>query len=212
MVWRKWPEITVVLWLAACSAGLWALLEYSNTAGAPSTVGDALPAELATELDQALPTLLLFAHPKCGCTQATFSELERLQARCDGQFAIRVVFFEPPDADPTWRTTSLWNRARALPHASAIVDPGGRLTAGIGATTSGTAALFHPNGELVFWGGLTASRGHEGKSTGTIALRRHITGVPCDVSRTPVFGCRLLPEEPRAQRGLRFAGVTDVND
>jgi hypothetical protein len=44
----------------------------------------------------------------------------------------------------------------------------------------------------LFAGGVTASRGHEGTSTGGDALAALLEGAPSTTASTPVFGCRLV--------------------
>jgi len=192
-------QALVVVWLGACVLGMWVLLVYSNTpgpAGEPEgawTLGEAVP------LDPARQTLVLYAHPKCPCTLATMSELERLQRRSDRAFTTRVIFYEPADAGPGWRDTHLGRRARGLPRTTVHPDPGGRLIRLAGAKTSGTAALHDPDGALRYWGGLTLARGHEGDSVGSLALLDHLEGRGEPPSRCNVFGCALLTPDPEEQ-------------
>ena len=61
------------------------------------------------------------------------SAIERLQRDVPGTFAISVVFYEPADAEGSWRETDLWARAGKLVDAKVIADPLGLLTAKAGA-------------------------------------------------------------------------------
>lgn len=126
-------------------------------------------------------------------------ELERLQASFPDRFKTRVVFFEPEDADESWRQTDLWVRARRLVDAGTTADPGGVLLGRAGATISGTVGLYGPDGEVMFWGGITPSRGHEGASLGG-AMIADVLGTMSGVSAAsgpsgpmtaPVYGCGL---------------------
>jgi hypothetical protein len=63
------------------------------------------------------------------------------------------------------------------------------------ATTSGQTLLYSPAGSLMFSGGITAARGHEGDNVGESTIVALLTGKPTDVVRTPVFGCPIVESE-----------------
>jgi hypothetical protein len=74
------------------------------------------------------------------------------------------------------------------------VDPGGAIARRLGAHTSGQVLVYGRAGELVFQGGLTAARGHEGANRGRDAIRRLVeTGAPTE-PETAVFGCPLASD------------------
>jgi hypothetical protein len=52
--------------------------------------------------------------------------------------------------------------------------------------------LYAPTGKLLFSGGITASRGHEGDNVGRSAIVSFILNGHAPVNHTPVFGCSLL--------------------
>ena len=179
-------------WGIACAVGFTLLLRYSNTPGKQSepSHASALPIDLIDPGGR--PTLVMYAHPRCPCTRASFSELERLQTLTENTLALRVVFFEPAEVASSWRQTDLWRRAENLPHAQVIPDPDGRITHAAGARTSGTVALYDSGGGVLFWGGLTSSRGHEGTNLGHLALLDISKGMAPRAVRTEVYGCALF--------------------
>ena len=59
-----------------------------------------------------------------------------------------------------------------------------------GAATSGEALLYSPSGKLLFHGGITPSRGHEGGSVGRDALVR------CVLDGTPAPATTPSPAPP----------------
>ena len=192
---RWWIQIAIIVWSVACAAGFWKLWVYGNTPSVSGEMNPAnwqIPAELVVTED--VHAMYVFAHPKCPCTRATFNELERLQAQFEGRMAIRVVFFEPMDADASWRRTGLWAQASQFPNAEIIPDPGGALAHSAGATSSGTVGVFDPDGQLLFWGGITPSRGHEGESVGLISVRSVLSGGEPIQSRCDAFGCEIFDE------------------
>jgi len=184
----------LILWLLLILSGFWMLWQYANTPGSQGhpNAGWMIPASLNTDTQK--PTLVLFAHPRCPCTRATMSELERLQGDYGDVFSTLVLFYEPIDGGDSWRSTDLWRRALTMKHTTAVADPGGELAMRAGAETSGQIMLKNVDGGLEFWGGITASRGHESESFGGIALRSLIQGLETGHRRTQVFGCSLIAE------------------
>ena len=190
----KWIPLLLAGWLLLCLSGFWLLWVYANTPGrfAQPQITPVFQTHLKNESGN--PTLVLFAHPKCPCTRATMSELERIQADFKNSFSTLIVFYEPYGAGAEWRETDLWKRARTMHQTRTLTDIDGELALASGATTSGQIALMDSDGELLFWGGITSSRGHEGLSLGGIALQTLLKGQEPIDRRTNVFGCPLLAE------------------
>ncbi len=163
---RWWIPVTLGAWVLSCVAAYGALWSYANTPGDLGGPRHAWLRAASLHVDDDRPTLIMFAHPRCPCTRASMSELERLQGEMPGAFATRVVFFEPLGADESWRQTSLWDRALRLPDAQAIPDSGGEFASAAGAIVSGSVALLSADRKLKYWGGITPARGHEGASVG----------------------------------------------
>jgi hypothetical protein len=62
--------------------------------------------------------------------------------------------------------------------------------------------LYGTDGRLLFRGGITGARGHEGDSAGRDAVVALISGgVSSAAVSTPVFGCQILqrPADPRGR-------------
>jgi len=118
------------------------------------------------------------------------SDLERLMTEAQGRLQLRVVFFKPTGEADQWIQTDLWRRAKALPDVLLSIDEDGRLGEEFGAETSGMAYLYGVDQKLVFAGGLTPARGHEGDSEGQRAILQYVwehASPPTQVSS--VFGC-----------------------
>jgi hypothetical protein len=148
------------------------------------------PASSRIQRDPDSALLILFVHPLCSCTAATFSELSRVLRRPHGTgIAVRIVFADGPvHADP-----------EKFPHAELIRDVGGREAERFGALTSGMVLFYDKQGRLRFQGGITASRGHAGENRGAEMLAAAIDGDRPEVSRSFVYGCSLTGTE-RARR------------
>ena len=198
------------VWLLCCGVGLSVLWAYSNK---PSELGAAAmhwPANEQVPLDADRPTLVVYAHPRCPCTRATFSQLERLQAKRAGAFATRIIFYEPSDADDDWRQTYLWRQTQRMVDTKVYADPGGRLIHQVGSRTSGMVALYNPDRTLKFAGGITPSRGHEGPNLGMDAVIQHLDG-EASLNITRVFGCPLLSPEELCGDAPSACATTEIN-
>ncbi len=54
----------------------------------------------------------------------------------------------------------------SIPNSTLLPDVDGVWLKTFNVKTSGHVLLYHPNGNLLFSGGITASRGHEGDNSG----------------------------------------------
>lgn len=206
--WTNWSTGAVVaIWLVVIATGWWCLGTYAFSVNAPLGIGpvEHWPAETTVARQSDKPTLLLFLHPKCPCSQATLTELDQLLSSLKesavGLPQLVVVATVPLAADDSWLDTATIQRAKLLPNAQLVVDPGGREAARFGATTSGFVMLFDKTGNRQFAGGVTAARGHEGPNIGCDRLTSILRGEATEFSETPAFGCRLcLPEHELAHQ------------
>lgn len=196
----------IALWLAAVLAGFGSLLNYKAIAGAPAKAGRSWPSAAGIARSTTGPTLVMFAHPHCPCTRATVSELARLVSR-HPEVSTRVLFLRPEGFEEGWEKTDLWTTVAGIPGAVPIADDSGAISVRFGALTSGQVMLFDSNGRLLFSGGLTSSRGHEGESVGQRRIHELLTTGTTDRPDSPVYGCALgLEENPAKQNG-----ETDAN-
>jgi hypothetical protein len=213
-----------VVWLVAVVSGTVVLLQYQMTPGRPATVSAAeaavsvpvtqsppagpnpsanpsqplsqskpvpsIPPLLASDK----PTLLMFAHPKCSCSMASIEELDDLMVRCGDRVHARVILFQPIDQPADWSNTRLYYRAQSIRGVQIEHDLNGALAQRFGAHTSGQVFLYDPQGQLLYSGGITGSRGHVGDNAGLDAVmdlllhpdRPHATPI-----KFAVFGCSL---------------------
>jgi hypothetical protein len=108
---------------------------------------------------------------------------------------IVVVFARPQKSDGEWAKTDLARRAESIPGATLFFDEEGAECTRFCAGTSGETLLYDAAGRLMFHGGLTASRGHEGDNAGLSAVEKIVAGQLKTLQRTPVFGCALRARE-----------------
>jgi hypothetical protein len=178
------------LWFLGCATAVALLAIYSQTPGAGGAAVPVLVDDLAIAPDPDRPTLVMFVHPRCPCTRASVEELARLQRRLKGRFATRVVFAVPAGMAEHWHESTLWEQAAGLHDCERITDQGGAITQRAGAATSGTVGLYAPDGRLLFWGGITPSRGHAGDNLGSDAITDYFKGAAY-ADRADVYGCPL---------------------
>lgn len=176
-------------WLILTVGAFGALTAYHHDAGQAPCAPATWPAATRT-LERA--TLVVAVHPRCACTRATLRELERLVAESRVPLDVRVLCTVPAEGDTRWSADAANVLPAGLPMASITEDLDGREAARFGMETSGSVALYAADGRLVFQGGLTSSRGHEGPSPGGHAIRQFLRDGETSRSEAPVFGCALV--------------------
>jgi hypothetical protein len=187
--------VTGAGWLIAVVVGFGALFRHSTEPGSQLTPPPAWPGGSAVLLGRARPTLVVFVHPHCPCTRATMAELGRIVARCRERLQTTVLFYADPSLGPDWHRTDLWDLAATIPEVTRGSDPRGRIAERFGARTSGSAVLYDPAGSLLYFGGITPARGHEGDSAGAAAIVALAHGEHASCSSAPVYGCALFEAE-----------------
>jgi hypothetical protein len=186
----RWLSVSG-LWLVLVLCGMVALERYASTPAARATGALRWPEASRIRRDLQRPELVLFAHPHCPCTRATVAELSRLMAALSGKLAAHLVFTRPAGVEPGWEQGALLTRARHVPGLSVELDDREREADLFGARTSGEAFLYNVRGELVFHGGITPARGHEGDSVGSGQIKALVNTGASDRGESAVFGCEL---------------------
>ncbi|ARA94778.1 hypothetical protein AWN76_017535 [Rhodothermaceae bacterium RA] len=178
-----------LVWVLLVGGGWWLLTDYATRPAPVGAVPDAWPAhaELAPPAGRA--SLVMLAHPRCPCTRASLHELERIMARAGERLQAHVLFYRPPQEPDAWAHTDLWRLAAAIPGVTPHVDPDGRNAGRFGALASGQVVLYGPDGRLLFHGGITAGRGHEGLNAGRQAILAYVRDGTPDAPQAPVYGC-----------------------
>jgi hypothetical protein len=180
-------------------AGALALTAFDDTPGEAFASPSRWPASTRLKSVANRPALLVFVHPLCSCTDATIAGLARLEAAAPD---ITFVVYRP-EKNPEPELRSLIARAAAVPGARFVWDEGGVEAKLFGARTSGYVVLYGSEGKLLFHGGVTGSRGHEGDNFGLSALRQALqapeasSGLASRASK--VFGCSLVASRPKGK-------------
>jgi len=188
------------------AAGFAALARYDNTPGIALRASPEMwPRASRLAHNPSLPTLVVSLHPRCSCSRATLANLARAMTQLKDKVTVDLLFVVPPNHE-SWRDGDLWRKARAIPGILVFEDAGGREFKRFAAQTSGEAVLYSPSGSLLFQGGMTSSRGHEGENAGLDAIVDFVRQGKAERSRVPVFGCSL--EHPElAQNAAPARGV-----
>ncbi len=195
---RCWPIWVTLLWFCAMLTGMGLLWRYAQTPGLAALVRASWPAGATIDRAETGDTLVMFCHPRCPCTRASLTELERIVAKSEGGITPWIVFYKPGGADSSWQETDLWRSASAIPGAHLMVDESGAEARLFGATTSGQTFLYDRAGRLLFDGGITSARGHEGDNAGESAIVQLANEGEALCHTTPVYGCPIV--ESNSQR------------
>jgi hypothetical protein len=183
---RSWAIVSgIVLWASAVAAGSVSLTSWSTRAGEPADAPLALKDPPADHRWMAV-----FLHSQCACSRATVSELARLMAHAPTGLAVDVYVSGPEGG-------SLLELSGAIPGVHAHRDDGSAALR-YGARTSGQVLLYE-SGHLVFEGGITGGRGHEGDNSGSQTVLALLDGRYVTTNNGPVFGCALNSAEKKTQ-------------
>lgn len=194
----KLLPIVVGVWFVGVSAAFAAIWAYKATPGAGASAPTHWPAASTIRPAPGIANVVVFAHPQCPCTRATMTELHRLATLIASRAQIHVVLVEPEGAPTGFTDGAILARARALPGAEVVIDRGEREATRFAARTSGTTLVYAADGELLFAGGLTVARGHEG---GPAAERiRDAIATRGAQQTSPIFGCALTEVATRSAR------------
>lgn len=213
----SWHAAALACWVVALTFGWSTMLTYGfqRDGDAQAQPPATWPTDSGLTRHGDRPTLLIFVHPRCPCTQATISELERILAvlrHGQGEKSTRpcIVATVPRHAARDWTKSSLLNRCSRLPGVTIRFDLDGAEANRFFVRTSGTVLLYDEAGSLRYAGGITAARGHEGANAGRDALARVLDGRTPTGAATPAFGCRLVLPLDRASIEDTVTGRTPI--
>jgi len=182
MSYRGWAAFGC--WLAALVGGLYQLADHQFTAGRSGSTPPRWIEPVSADRPTGRPRLLMFVHPHCPCTPSSLRNFAAVatETGCEGVIYIAA---ENLAGTPNGRL------AARLPGVQVCTDATGVVARQFGTLTSGHVFLYTTDGRLVFEGGITAGRGHEGDSPGRRALVARLTGAEDQLVSLPVFGCPL---------------------
>jgi len=130
-------------------------------------------------------TLIYLLHPQCPCTLASNFEIQRILQR------------EYPDLNILTIIRTNDTTISSPIGGDILYDANGYLSRTLGINTSGHVILYNSEGNAIYSGGVTPSRGHRGNSFGGHSLRQLLSKNPnndqSENNTTTYFtyGCKL---------------------
>ena len=179
-------------WLLLVSAGMSMLLGYSLTPGDSGSAAKSWPSESELKLATDRATVVVALHPGCACSNATIAQYERVVAQITSDVTTYFLVNFPAQKPELWNSYNQKSRLAHIPGAQVIKDHDGKITRRFGLETSGHTLLYNKLGQLLFNGGITNGRGHEGTNLADSYLKSLINGEEADFRSFPVFGCNLF--------------------
>ncbi|MDZ4779362.1 MAG: hypothetical protein SGJ19_03815 [Planctomycetia bacterium] len=192
---RRIAVIFAAFWLTAVAIGMSMVISFSNTAGAIGKPLSEWPFDCPIQRAVERNTLLMFIHPRCPCSRASLRELAEILAQAGDGLEANVLFFQPVDEPDNWSHTDLWETATHIPGVKVKSDLGAATASQFGAETSGHVLLYDAKGRLLFSGGITAGRGHEGDNSGHSAVVSLVQGKAHLLNSCPIFGCPVVESD-----------------
>ena len=192
--------LAIAVWLSVVLSGFAIQARYASTPGAHAIAPVSWPVESRIRPTPDTTTVLVFLHPHCPCSRATLDQLQRTLAAATTPVEAHLIFVSPPGTERAWEQGPLLKQAQRIPDLAIRIDTAGREASLFGAATSGQILAYDPLNRLIYQGGITNTRGHEGDNPGARALRALLRAQPLtDSPSAPVFGCPLFdPERPIA--------------
>ncbi len=187
---RRFP-VALLVWLLVLSSGFGSLIAYQMRAGVAASAPGSWPKDAGLRFDPQRINLVMFAHPKCPCTDASLEELKIVLTRGRGRICPTICFLDPAGVPADWVQTRLFRNAKSIPGLNVVVDVDGAIARTFGAMTSGQVLAYDGTGRRVFAGGITGSRGHAGDNRGLALVLALATGAASEPGQAPVFGCAL---------------------
>jgi hypothetical protein len=202
-----WLLACIGVWAAAVVGGEVWMWRYQLTPGAaPGPAPRTWPANSTVPDHRGRPLLLMVAHPRCPCTRASLNELRKLMARFQAlpvQPDLYLSLIVPDGVGPEWIDGPVMRNAASIPSLHVVLDPGGRFATRLGATTSGHVVVYGADDSLLFSGGITSARAHEGDSEGQGAIVKALYGRDRRIRDSAVYGCGLVDDGEDAKNAKR---------
>jgi hypothetical protein len=186
------PAIAVIPFFLLTLAGFFLLLKFDGTPTRQHHAPALWPETAEIAFPTGRPALLVFLHPMCPCSRATLDELNGVLSKLPKAALPEIhLLFVRSTKNPDWKGGDLWDRAIRIPKAMRQWDVGGRIAVRFGAQTSGATLLYGSHKDLLFQGGITGSRGHEGDNLGASRLLAALQTGSRAPNLSQVFGCAL---------------------
>lgn len=189
---RIWAPALAALGAVVAVVSLWSAWSHAAVPAGAGRAPARWPGDSAIARREGLPTLVMFAHPRCPCTRASLDELRHVLSGRAGRVDAQLWVVIPPGAPAAWSDGSTLTSAADIPGLSIHFDRGGVEAARFDAGTSGQVVLYDPSGRLRYHGGVTGARGHEGDNRGRERVIAQLDRARPEPLAAPVYGCELV--------------------
>jgi hypothetical protein len=184
--------LAIGAWLGLIVVAFQPLLAYQSKAGKEAAAVEMWPKDSALPRTADGATVIMFMHPQCPCSTASLNELDHVSAKVGSSFRAVVVIEQPHYMDAAWSNSAHAKHSARLRGVTTVFDRGQLEASRFGATTSGDTFVYASDGHLLFHGGITPGRGHEGDCAGADTVISLLRGRAAEVRATPSFGCGLF--------------------
>ncbi len=193
MLYKKdfFIKVLFSVWFFGIGVGLYQLWSYMNTPGELGEIPYFWPESSQIEF-QDKAKLVIFVHPHCPCSRASLNELSRILPHNQEKIDVHIIFYHPSKFDLNWVHSDLWEIAKTFPKTTLHIDSKSHEIKTFSPKTSGQVYLFSRDKELLYVGGITNSRGHEGTSIGKDAIINWLKEGKKPPQKSFVFGCSLF--------------------
>lgn len=181
----------ILLWLVVIAYGYILITHYELKPSSKITKLRSWPSDSHLKHDSKLATLVIFIHPQCPCSKASIAELDRLLTSFHNKLKTIVVFSKPKGESEAWVKSSLWTKVQSLTGVISYIDNDNFEANNFMVDTSGEVLLFDASGKLIYHGGITASRGHEGDNKGKTTISDYLRTGRINEKEGYAFGCVL---------------------
>lgn len=193
---RKVRNLALVLWMGAIASGTAFALRSEQERVGPELRDWVRNSALV--LDRERPTLVLFLHADCPCTDAGQAALGRVLDSYPEAFHVAIVRVGPFTNSPNDPQPAAY--VELLRHAGVekYEDTDATLAAKFGVLRGGTLLAFSPSGDALFEGGLATEDGERRsgdaleENPGLDAIRDIARGRNPDRLHAPSYGCPFL--------------------
>ena len=184
-----------VAWAVTGVAGVCFLNGYELRAARTGPVTGYWPHSSSLQTVPGVATLIMAIHPRCPCSGASVSELERVLSHQHARINAHLLVYQPKGYPADWAMTALVRHAQTARDLNVVFDRGGGELSKFHARASGELWFYDGSGNLLFRGGITAGRGHPGRNAGLSSLISLLEGERPVADETPVFGCSIGGED-----------------
>lgn len=194
------------MWIALLAGGLGVLSAYASNRGDAGVTPAVLPVQFGSSVASDEWTVALAAHPKCPCTRSSIAELKQALDGASEPYRLVVLAYEPPSV-PGFANTAAFRALDRDDQTEVVIDTDGALAEQIGGITSGFVAVYDPDGNLRFAGGVTPTRAHTGPNTGAAAVRALLNNNEPPATDAPVYGCPIRTNPMNTQLSAHPLGA-----